>query len=60
MIKIILRTALPFCKHETMAPKRNLSAHQKQIRFFIGLSIVIIILVTILIFWLLSRPKFGT
>jgi hypothetical protein len=43
-----------------MPSKRNLSAHQKQIRFFIGLSIVIIIVVTTLIFWLLCRPKFGT
>ena len=43
-----------------MPPKRNLSAHQKQIRFFIGLSIVIIIVVTTWVFWLLNRPKFGT
>jgi hypothetical protein len=35
--------------------KRNLSPHQKQIRFFIGLSLFIIISLTILLFWLANR-----
>ena len=38
--------------------KRNLSPHQKQIRFFTGMFLVVIIVVTTLIFWLLSRPDF--
>jgi len=38
-----------------MPPKRKPSAHQKQIRFFIGLSIVLIILVTFLLFWFGNR-----
>jgi len=35
--------------------KRNLSPHQKQIRFFTRLCLVIIILATTLIFWLANR-----
>jgi len=35
--------------------KKNLSAHQKQIRFFTRLCLVIIILATTLIFWLVNR-----
>jgi hypothetical protein len=35
--------------------KRSLSPHQKQIRFFTVLCSVIVIPVTVLIFWLLSR-----
>ena len=38
--------------------KRNLSPHQKQIRFFTGMFLVVIIVVTTLVFWLLSRPDF--
>ena len=38
-----------------MPPKRKPSAHQKQIRFFIGLSIVLIIVVTTLLFWFGNR-----
>ena len=36
-------------------PKRSLSLHQKQIRFFIGLSVGICTLLAILFVWLLSR-----
>jgi hypothetical protein len=35
--------------------KRNLSPHQKQIRFFTGLSLFIIISLTILLFWFVNR-----
>jgi hypothetical protein len=35
--------------------KRNLSPHQKQIRFFIGLSLFIIISLTTLLFWFANR-----
>jgi hypothetical protein len=35
--------------------KKNLSPHQKQIRFFTRLCLVIIILATTLIFWLVNR-----
>jgi hypothetical protein len=35
--------------------KKNLSAHQKQIRFFTRLCLIIIILATTLIFWLVNR-----
>jgi len=38
-----------------MPPKRKPSAHQKQIRFFIGFFIVIIIVVTVLLFWIGNR-----
>jgi len=42
-----------------MSPrKRNLSAHQKQIRFFAGLALAICSLLTVLFFWLLNRPGF--
>ena len=34
---------------------KNLSAHQKQIRFFTRLCLIIIILATTLIFWLVNR-----
>jgi len=40
---------------KAMPPKRKPSAHQKQIRFFIGLSIVIIIMVTFFLFWVGNR-----
>jgi hypothetical protein len=39
--------------------KRSPSAHQKQIRFFIGLFVFLIIVVTALIFWLTNRPVFA-
>jgi hypothetical protein len=42
-----------------MAHKRKPSAHQKQIRFFTGLFIVIIILVTILIICFANRQNFS-
>jgi len=35
--------------------KRNPSPHQKQIRFLTGLTLFIIILLTILIFWFANR-----
>jgi len=38
--------------------KPSLSIHQKQIRFFIGLSVVVSTLIVILIFWLLNRQSF--
>jgi len=60
MTKIHLVDDTVFWQRNPMAPRRKLSAHQRQIRFFIALSIVIIILATTLIFWLLSRPKFST
>jgi cell division septal protein FtsQ len=37
---------------------RKPSAHQRRIRFFIGLSFVIIIVVTAALYWLLNRPGF--
>ncbi|HTX22751.1 MAG TPA: hypothetical protein VMD27_12960 [Candidatus Aquilonibacter sp.] len=40
--------------------KRNLSAHQKQIRFLTGLLLVIVIVATILIFWLVNWASFST
>jgi hypothetical protein len=39
----------------TQREKRNLSPHQKQIRFFIGLSLFIIIALTTLLFWFANR-----
>jgi hypothetical protein len=38
--------------------KRSPSAHQKQIRFFTGLFLFIIIVATTLIFWFLNRTGF--
>jgi hypothetical protein len=46
-------------RKENQREKRNLSPHQKQIRFFIGLSLFIIIALTILLFWLANRSSFG-
>jgi hypothetical protein len=37
--------------------KQRLSQHQRQIRFLFGLFLSIIILVTILIFWLVNRQS---
>ena len=45
--------------HNTRRPKRSLSLHQKQIRFFIGLSVSICTLLAILFFWLLSRLSYS-
>jgi hypothetical protein len=39
--------------------KRNPSAHQRQIRFFTGLFLFIIIVATTLIFWFLNRTGFA-
>jgi len=42
-----------------LAPrKRSLSAHQKQIRFFTRLAMVICSLLALVVFWLLSRPSY--
>jgi len=41
-----------------MGHRRKPSAHQKQIRFFIGLLIIIIVLVTILIVCFADRQNF--
>ena len=38
--------------------KRSLSPHQKQMRFFLGLSLVTLIVFFTMIFWLLNRPLF--
>ncbi|MFZ0828006.1 MAG: hypothetical protein WAO02_11340 [Verrucomicrobiia bacterium] len=38
--------------------KQGLSAHQKQIRFFVGLSVLLSALLAMGFFWLLSRPTF--
>jgi len=38
--------------------KRRLSPHQKQMRFFMVALILLVIPLTILIFWALSRPSF--
>jgi len=40
--------------YNTRKMKRSLSLHQKQIRFFIGLSIVVCFLAVVLFFWLLN------
>ncbi|HSY18688.1 MAG TPA: hypothetical protein VK815_10155 [Candidatus Acidoferrales bacterium] len=37
------------------ANKRSLSLHQKQMRFFTGMSLVAISLFTVFIFWLMNR-----
>jgi hypothetical protein len=42
-----------------MGHRRKPSAHQKQIRFFIGMFIVIIILVTVLIVCFADRRNFS-
>jgi uncharacterized membrane protein YhhN len=39
--------------------KRRLSAHQRQVRFLGGLFLVVMILATILLFWLLNRLDFS-
>jgi hypothetical protein len=44
--------------YRTSRGKRSLSAHQKQIRFFVRLSVVICTLLVAVLFWLLSRPSF--
>lgn len=44
--------------HHTRRGKPSLSEHQKQIRFFIGLSVGICALVAIVFFWLVSRAGF--
>jgi hypothetical protein len=36
-------------------PKRSLSPHQKQIRFFTGFSVFIVIVVALFLFWLANR-----
>jgi hypothetical protein len=41
--------------HHTHREKPNLSLHQKQIRFFIGLFVGICALLAIAFFWLVSR-----
>jgi hypothetical protein len=38
--------------------KPSLSPHQKQIRFFIGLFVVVCTLLAILFFWLVNRSSF--
>jgi len=37
------------------ANKRSLSLHQKQMRFFTGLSVLFISLLTALLFWMMGR-----
>jgi hypothetical protein len=44
--------------HVARRQKRSLSLHQKQIRFFIGLSVGICALLAIVFFWLVSRSSF--
>jgi hypothetical protein len=44
--------------HHTRRGKPSLSLHQKQIRFFIGLSVGICALFAIVFFWLVNRPGF--
>jgi hypothetical protein len=44
--------------HHTRRGKPSLSEYQKQIRFFIGLSVGICALIAIVFFWLLSRAGF--
>jgi hypothetical protein len=39
--------------------KRSLSAHQKQMRFFTGLSLFLCFLVTVVLFWLLNQPSYA-
>jgi len=36
-------------------PKRSLSPHQKQIRFFTGFSIFAVVVVTFFLFWMANR-----
>jgi len=44
--------------HVARRQKRSLSLHQKQIRFFIGLSVGICALLAIVFFWLVNRSSF--
>jgi hypothetical protein len=44
--------------HVVRRQKRSLSWHQKQIRFFIGLSVGICALLAIAFFWLVNRLSF--
>jgi len=39
--------------------KRSLSAHQKQMRFFTGLSLFLCMLLAAAIFWLLNQPAYA-
>jgi len=39
--------------------KPNLSEHQKQIRFFTRLSLVVAVALAVLVFWLLNRSSFD-
>jgi cobalamin biosynthesis protein CobD/CbiB len=38
--------------------KLRLTQHQRQVRFLGGLFLVVMILATILLFWLVNRPDF--
>jgi multidrug resistance efflux pump len=44
--------------HHIRRGKPILTAHQKQIRFFIGLFVVICALLAIAFFWLVNRSSF--
>ncbi len=37
-------------------PKRELSLHQKQMRFFTGFFGVLVVLLAVFLLWLLNRP----
>jgi hypothetical protein len=44
--------------HHIRRGKSSLSKHQKQIRFFIGLFVVICTVLAIVFFWLVNRSSF--
>jgi len=58
---IILRLPLDMQQHNAMSrrsakmPKRTPSDHQKRIRFLTGLIIVIVMVATVLIFWIANQ-----
>lgn len=46
--------------HANPSRKRALSDHQKQMRFFTGLAIIVSFLIMGVLFWLVNRPVFNT
>jgi hypothetical protein len=45
--------------HNIRRKKRNLSEHQKRIRFLTGLSIFMVFAFMVTIFWIANRSSFG-
>jgi ABC-type lipoprotein release transport system permease subunit len=46
--------------HQNIRPrKRSLSSHQKQIRFIIGLAVIVGVAFTVLILWVMNGPVHG-